>query len=85
MQVTNTGTLYTEGNNSSALLVQSIAGGGGAAAKSAGDLSRLGATAGENSSGGNVTITNRGAIQTRGYGAAGLVAQSIGGGGGYIA
>ncbi|MFM2172929.1 MAG: hypothetical protein RLZZ54_856, partial [Cyanobacteriota bacterium] len=81
----NSGTIYTEGNNASALLVQSIGGGGGAAAKSAGDLSRLGGTAGQQSGGGSVTINNSGAIQTMGYGSAGFVAQSIGGGGGYIA
>ncbi|WP_206749537.1 autotransporter outer membrane beta-barrel domain-containing protein [Synechococcus sp. UW105] len=85
VNVTSTGDITTTGINAAALLAQSIGGGGGAAAKSLGTLSRLGASAGNIANAENVTVTNRGILQTAGNGSPALMVQSIAGGGGYIA
>jgi uncharacterized protein YhjY with autotransporter beta-barrel domain len=93
-KVDNQGLIVTTGETADGILAQSVGGGGGAggsgdgqaSASSAGTTIALtlnmggsGAAAGK---GGDVTATNEGAIVTLGDGAAGIVAQTVGGGGG---
>lgn len=70
----------TESGGGIGILAQSIGGGGGSMA-GGGSGSRLGGE-GTGSTGGTVTVTNSGAISTAGADAHGILAQSIGGGGG---
>ncbi len=89
--MTNEGAIATGGSNATGIQAQSIGGGGG----NGGDVSstatgkltitrKLGGTGGTGSTGGSVTVTNdaAGTITTAGAGAHGILAQSIGGGGG---
>jgi hypothetical protein len=92
--VANTGLIVTLGESADGVAAQSIGGGGGAGgagdakAKSTGDTSlntkiTMGGAGGNGGDGGNVTATNSAAtIITLGDGSIGLMAQSIGGGGG---
>jgi hypothetical protein len=93
--VTNSGTIGTEGNFAVGILAQSIGGGGGAAGGSvfecplsltasfdAGSMV-LGGQGGSGGNGGAVTVTNSGAITTEGGFSHGILAQSLGGGGGF--
>lgn len=95
-----TGTITTAGDWSTGIFAQSIGGGGGkgggAFATGSGwadptkvDLNAnysVGGDGGEGSTGGSVTTAlNGGSIATSGYGAAGIYAQSVGGGGGHAA
>jgi hypothetical protein len=73
--------LTTSGVASHGVLAQSIGGGGGAGAGSGGLLG-LGGAGGAAGNGGSVTITSAATINTQGIDAKGLVARSIGGGGG---
>jgi uncharacterized protein YhjY with autotransporter beta-barrel domain len=83
--VTNDGAIYTSGRLSHGIMAQSVGGGGGTGGEgtitAVGQIvfSGVGGTAGD---GGDVTVTNNGLIHTEGYGAYGIFAQSIGGGGG---
>ena len=91
----NYSNIATRGASSNAILVQSIGGGGGSAgfnvdAKVAADSNGFSVAGGfgfgSGGSGGNgetVSLVNHGLILTRGNNANGVVAQSIGGGGGY--
>jgi hypothetical protein len=92
---TNIGAIRTLGSLSYGLFAQSVGGGGGAGgaassqASSGNDNTEKGSLAlgvggdgGTAGSGGTVTLTNSGAINTSGYGAHGIFAQSVGGGGG---
>jgi uncharacterized protein YhjY with autotransporter beta-barrel domain len=94
IRVENRGELNTSGDNAHGIFAQSIGGGGGAAGTVTRDtpfLSKIGlgfnfAQAGGNAGdGGSVTIDNVGNIATRGLGAHGIFAQSVGGGGGAAA
>jgi len=88
------GTILTEGARAYGILAQSIGGGGGNGATvvniqaglsgngSFGAGLSLGGRGGEGGYAGSVTVDNSGLIGTRGDGAHGIVAQSIGGGGG---
>ncbi len=78
-------TISTAGNNSSGILLQSIGGGGGIVTSQPTASSVDFSIGGWNSSGdgGSVTVQG-GPISTAGIGAHGIVAQSIGGGGGVI-
>ncbi|MBO9352958.1 autotransporter outer membrane beta-barrel domain-containing protein [Bordetella petrii] len=79
----NTGSITTSGYGAHAMIGQSIGGGGGASGSAIGALSVGGSAAGATgSSGGSVTVSNTGTITTTGNSAIGLIAQSIGGGGG---
>ena len=90
--VTNSGSITTLGQSYTAssgatesgggigIMAQSIGGGGGSMAGGGGG-SKLGGD-GTGSTGGTVTVTNSGAISTAGADAHGILAQSIGGGGG---
>ncbi|CAM4202124.1 Autotransporter domain-containing protein [Bordetella tumbae] len=88
--VTQDGGITTHGRQSNGLVAQSIGGGGGRSGSSSssapgGDLSlslNLGAKAGSGGNGGAVKVSQNGVIQTLGRDSIGLLAQSIGGGGG---
>ena len=87
--VTVDGTITVEGDNGAGIMAQSIAASGGSSGLSVNgdvDLASLSFTAeGSGGSGGtadDVTITNNAALKTEGDHAPGLIAQSIGGGGG---
>uniref|UniRef100_B0T2H8 Outer membrane autotransporter barrel domain protein n=1 Tax=Caulobacter sp. (strain K31) TaxID=366602 RepID=B0T2H8_CAUSK len=85
VKVDNSGAIYTSGRLSHGIMAQSVGGGGGTGGEgtitAVGQVvfSGVGGTAGD---GGDVTVTNSGLIQTSGYGAYGIFAQSVGGGGG---
>ena len=88
--VTNDGAIITTGRSSMGLVAQSVGGGGGDGGFSlAGGFSpsgqvsvSLGGTGANGGAGGNVVLTNRNTITTSGQLAHGLLAQSVGGGGG---
>lgn len=88
--VNNTGLLRTSGNASFGMVAQSIGGGGGIVtavsnAAMTGTMNvtmTLGSTSTAMANGGDVAVSNTGAIATSGRDAHGIVAQSIGGGGG---
>ena len=79
--VTNDGSITTSGTEAVAIYAQSLGGGGGSAGDSGGIVS-IGGGATNGGDGGNVSVTNRGAIETSGLGAKGVFAESVGGGGG---
>jgi uncharacterized protein YhjY with autotransporter beta-barrel domain len=89
-KVDNTGTIKTTGANSEGIFVQSIGGGGGNgahAAPMAGAATfalnfEVGGKGGGGGQGGTATATNAGRIETSGVNSVGIIAQSIGGGGG---
>ncbi|WP_174801325.1 autotransporter outer membrane beta-barrel domain-containing protein [Martelella limonii] len=89
VSIVNTGKLVTKGDEAFGIFAQSIGGGGGggaighAATLSVGDVS-YGPGGGNGGAGGAVTVTLGGDITTAGTGAAGVLAQSVGGGGGHI-
>lgn len=77
--------IATAGRAAHGVLVQSIGGGGGISARpEPGGVIGFASTpvASGNGDGGNVTIVNRGQIHTEGENAFGILAQSLGGGGG---
>jgi hypothetical protein len=89
--VTNAGALRTGGSDAIGIFAQSIGGGGGTGGDVQGAAQgkltvtlTLGGKGGSGNTGGGVTITNAatGGIETWGDGAHGILAQSIGGGGG---
>ncbi|MFE1599790.1 autotransporter outer membrane beta-barrel domain-containing protein [Methylobacterium sp. ID0610] len=89
VEVSNAGTISTEGDSSFGILAQSIGGGGGIGGASytagANILNLNGSVGGSGAiggAGGAVTVTNTGAIETRGATSYGIFAQSVGGGGG---
>jgi hypothetical protein len=87
---TNAGNLLTIGDNSNGIFAQSIGGGGGRSTGgkengSAGDYKEtvtITGTSGVAGNGGAVNVTNTGNILTYGGDSAGILAQSVGGGGG---
>ncbi len=90
VSVTNSATLVgTNGDTADALFAQSIGGGGGVATtvgtssmvQSASAIT-LGGSAGNSGSGSSISIDNSGALMTKGRRSTGIIAQSIGGGGG---
>ncbi|MBB3694916.1 autotransporter outer membrane beta-barrel domain-containing protein [Sphingomonas sp. BK580] len=87
--VTNTGELRTRGALADGIVAQAIGGGGGKGgasnpAQSAKDTGQLvvGGTGGAGGNGGQPIVLNQGAISTAGPLAAGIITQSISGGGG---
>jgi uncharacterized protein with beta-barrel porin domain len=97
VSLTNTGQVSTYGPNSGAVLLQSIGGGGGAGGSATARSVALspdpkipavsfsfaiGGGGGKGNTGGDVTLDNSGLITTAGHSAIGMMAQSIGGGGG---
>ena len=91
--VANTGTILAKGPASIGVLAQSVGGGGGAGGFSGalsidmgGDLDdKIGGRGGTGGAGGAVTVTSTGTIETVGDDSVGVLAQSIGGGGGQSA
>jgi len=91
---TNSGDILTEGKGAYGIFAQSLGGGGGNSSTilaltgvSSGKDSvafgfNFGAIGGSGNTGGVVDVTNAGTIETKGAGAHGVLAQSIGGGGG---
>ena len=91
---TNSGDILTEGKGAYGIFAQSLGGGGGNSSTilaltgvSSGKDSvafgfNFGAVGGSGNIGGVVDVTNAGTIETKGEGAHGILAQSIGGGGG---
>lgn len=89
VSVTNAATIKTYGDTSTGIVAQSIGGGGGTAGAASGSggslangLSFIGGRGGASGNGAAVTVTNSGAISTGGDYALGILAQSVGGGGG---
>jgi hypothetical protein len=86
VNVENTGSITTSGAGSIAIVAQSIGGGGGLGGTGAvgedGEIG-VGGRGGAAGNGGMVTVTQTGDIATSGVAAHGVLAQSIGGGGGY--
>ncbi|MBB5030574.1 autotransporter outer membrane beta-barrel domain-containing protein [Prosthecobacter vanneervenii] len=82
--VTNssTGSIYTYGSQAHGIVAQSIGGSGGSSGTSANLLLSLNGAADNGGNGGQVNVYNSGVISTTGAGARGIMAQSIGGGGG---
>ncbi|MEO8062207.1 MAG: autotransporter outer membrane beta-barrel domain-containing protein [Pseudomonadota bacterium] len=78
------GLIRTRGQGAIGVLAQSIGGGGGAGGSSTGGVA-LGGSGGAGGNGGEIDVINRGTIETLGIDAKGVVAQSIGGGGGSAA
>ena len=82
VNVSNSGRIATTGANSMGVVVQSLGGGGGLSLGGQDSASTsLGGGAGD---GGEVTLTDSGMVLTRGIGAIGVLAQSVGGGGGIV-
>ncbi|MBZ9935284.1 autotransporter outer membrane beta-barrel domain-containing protein [Mesorhizobium sp. BR1-1-16] len=91
VKIDNSGSVTTKGGAAFGVFAQSVGGGGGVggAVRNADSISfgggfRMGGSAGSSSDGGTVTVTNSGSITTEGREAHGIVAQSVGGGGGTI-
>lgn len=87
VSVTNNGNISTHGHSSAAIFAQSIGGGGGVGGTAQTGLVGLvgvGGRAGAGGNGGDVSVTNTGGatVETWGPGAYGIMAQSVGGGGG---
>ena len=93
VDVTHTGTIHTQGEYSYGVRAQSIGGGGGdggmvinARVQGPGDNHtadvNVGGSGGVGGTAGDVSVLNEGLIVTEGRGAAGISANSIGGGGG---
>lgn len=84
VDVTNmtAGRIITDGDYSHAILAQSIGGGGGSGGGKFSLLASLGGTGASGGNGGNVTVENDGYIETKKIGSYGILAQSVGGGGG---
>ncbi|MFC3225693.1 hypothetical protein ACFOGJ_00525 [Marinibaculum pumilum] len=82
------GKIATQGDGSVAVLAHSVGGGGGAAGSQTSITVGIslghdqGASGGKGGSGGTVTVTSSADISTDGAGADGIMAQSVGGGGG---
>src|SRR6185437_15107102 len=85
--LTSHSAIHTTGAGAAGVLAQSIGGGGGTAQTfgvSASGPVTLGASGGGGGAGGAVTVASAGTIATSGAGAHGILAQSIGGGGGFF-
>ncbi|WMS44648.1 autotransporter outer membrane beta-barrel domain-containing protein [Acuticoccus sp. MNP-M23] len=80
--VVNAAPIATKGTQANGILAQSIGGGGGSGGVSSAALVALGGNGGSSGTSGTVSVTNSGAISTLGYGASGILAQSIVGAGG---
>ncbi len=93
VRIASAGDIRTHGARSHGMLVQSIGGGGGAVLVEDGwfdgttsvGLKAEKSRAGDGNDGGPVEVEHTGSIRTTGAGAYGILAQSIGGGGGYAA
>ncbi|HEX7078827.1 MAG TPA: hypothetical protein VF363_10415 [Candidatus Eisenbacteria bacterium] len=90
VSVFNNGTIGTLGDESHGVFAQSVGGGGGAGGFSShvsgsvenGFTFGLGGSGGKGGAGGTVLVSNAGTVLTRGFHSYGILAQSVGGGGG---
>ncbi|MBD8891003.1 autotransporter outer membrane beta-barrel domain-containing protein [Roseibium litorale] len=90
VNIAGSGTVLTTGAQSHGIVAQSVGGGGGAGGASSGGVYgipvglslHLGGGGGSGSNGGTVTVNRGGEITTTGTHAIGILAQSVGGGGG---
>ncbi|WP_108859959.1 autotransporter outer membrane beta-barrel domain-containing protein [Ruegeria sp. Alg231-54] len=82
VNTTSTGSILTTGDYANGIYAQSIGGSGGSAGTSGNLLVSLIGGADNGGNGGTVTVSHAGAIETQGDFSRGIVAQSIGGGGG---
>ena len=78
----STGSVATSGSQAIGVLAQSIGGGGGSGGNATQGLVSVGGSASGGGNGGTVTINSAGAVTTAGDLAPGLLAMSVGGGGG---
>ena len=81
VEVENSANITTTGKGSDSIFAQSVGGGGGNAVASGGVLS-LGGDGSAGGNGGAVVVTNSGRLETSRAEARGILAQSVGGGGG---
>ncbi|MEO0797131.1 MAG: hypothetical protein AAFX93_18410 [Verrucomicrobiota bacterium] len=91
IDLTNSGSITTNGNVAHGIFAQSIGAGGGSggsasekAGLSASIAGKFGGSGGVSGTGGTIHVTNTGSITTHGHESHGIVAQSIGGGGGAL-
>ncbi|PLX37024.1 MAG: hypothetical protein C0606_10875 [Hyphomicrobiales bacterium] len=82
-EVTNTGALLTGAANSYGILSASIGGNGGDGGSGSGLFLAFGASGGKGGNGGFVKVEHSGSLTTEGDGSTGILAHSIGGGGGH--
>ena len=82
VSVTNSGIVLTLGYGSIGLIAQSISGGGGSAGSLGEGYIAIGGDGGGGGKAGQVYVENQGVVQTAGTAATGILAQSIGSGGG---
>jgi hypothetical protein len=81
--ITNTGSIFTAGQDAEGVIAQSVGGGGGGGGQASGVFYNVGGNGGNGSNGGAVNFTaNGGTIMTSGLSGAGVLEQSLGGGGG---
>jgi hypothetical protein len=81
ISINNAGNLTINGANSRGIFAETIGGGSGTGGDTLGVFS-VGGDGSYGGAGGNVNITNKGGIDTRGVSATAIFAQSVGGGGG---
>lgn len=82
IQINNSGSITTSGQNSTGILAHAVGGGGGASAASNGAFFVGGGNGGNAGTGGVLDIANSGGITTGGDHSDAILLQSIGGGGG---
>ncbi|MGE8686561.1 MAG: hypothetical protein ACN6PJ_05450 [Achromobacter sp.] len=82
LSVGNTGKIGTTGSYAPGILGQSVSGAGGIGGSASGLFDAHGGKGGTTPDGGTINITNSGTITTRNANSQGIVAQSLGGGGG---
>ncbi|WP_127091966.1 autotransporter outer membrane beta-barrel domain-containing protein [Aquabacter cavernae] len=88
VSIDHAGTIVTSGTRSAGIIAQSIGGGGGLLSISEANLADVKFAADQTRGAGyavNVSLSGNGSIVTSGDGSAGIIAQSIGGGGGLAA
>lgn len=90
VSVVNRGGILTHGNNSAGIFAQSVGGGGGTGGSALGNAKggsialnySLGGKGASSGAGGAVDVTHSGSLRTAGVSSHGILAQSVGGGGG---
>ncbi|WP_143747308.1 autotransporter outer membrane beta-barrel domain-containing protein [Marinibacterium profundimaris] len=81
-EITSGADVTTTGDHASGLLAQSVGGAGGAGGIGTSLTVSLGGDGGDGGAGGDVIVNHTGTVTTGGYGAMGVVAQTLSGGGG---
>ncbi|MEP9386446.1 autotransporter outer membrane beta-barrel domain-containing protein [Mesorhizobium sp. KR9-304] len=86
VDVTVSGAIITHGERAHGVVAQSVGGGGGYGGDANGKVANslaIGGIGGEGGNGGDVTVTRTGTITTTGKDSIAIIAQSVGGGGGF--